>query len=125
MSARVNPFADLTEPPVFMTKPKPKKQVEKEVIARIAQEHNFPSRQPAKAPKEPRLKRRVYRTGRDRQINIKATADTVERFYKLADSKRLPLGALLELALSALERDRTTAPEQGAVPGVAKVSSRN
>ena len=69
MSARVNPFADLTGPPVFTTKPKPDKPVEKEVIARIAEEHNFPSRQPAKAPKEPRLKRRVYRTGRDRQMS--------------------------------------------------------
>lgn len=103
MSTRVNPFADLAEPPVFATKQKQEK-VEKEVIARIAEEHNFPSRQAAKAPKEPRRKRRVHRTGRNRQFNIKAKNETVERFYKLADERQVPLGELLEQALDALER---------------------
>jgi hypothetical protein len=103
MSTRVNPFADLTGPPVFTTKPKPEKPFEQEVIARISEEHNFPSRQPAKPSKEPRRKRRVYRTGRDRQFNIKAKPETVERFHKLADQRRVPLGELLERALDALE----------------------
>jgi hypothetical protein len=52
---------------------------------------------------ELRRKRRVYTTGRNRQFNIKATAETVERFYKLADEHDVPLGELLELALYALE----------------------
>jgi hypothetical protein len=29
----------------------------------------------------------VYTTGGNRQFNIKATAETVERFYKMADEK--------------------------------------
>jgi hypothetical protein len=37
-------------------------------------------------------------------LNIKATNETVERFYKTADERRLPLGALLEQALDALDR---------------------
>ena len=57
-----------------------------------------------KVTKEPKRKRRVYTTGRNRQFNIKATARTVERFYKLADERAVPLCELLEQALDALER---------------------
>jgi len=105
MSGRVNPFADLTTPlPAFTIKPKKEKPVEEEAIARIAAENNFPSRQAPKISREPRRKRRVYTTGRNRQFNIKATAETVERFYKMADERKVPLCALLEEALEALER---------------------
>jgi hypothetical protein len=104
MNTRVNPFADLTEPPVFTTKPKKESAVEEETIARIAEENNFPSRQAPKALREPKRKRRVYTTGRNRQFNIKATNETVERFYKMADEIKVPLCQLLEQALDALER---------------------
>jgi hypothetical protein len=104
MSGRVNPFADLKDPSVFTTKPKQEKPVETEVIARIAEEHNFPSRQAPKTPKEPGKKPRRYRTGRNRQFNIKAKNETVERFCKMADDRHVPLGELLEQALDALER---------------------
>jgi hypothetical protein len=106
MSGRVNPFGNLAEapPPVFTTKPRKEKAVAEEAITRIAEENNFPSRQAAKPPREPRRKRRLYTTGRNRQFNIKATAETVERFYKMADERRVPLCALLEQALDALER---------------------
>jgi hypothetical protein len=103
-NARVNPFANLSEPPVFTTKPKTEKPVEKNTIERIAEDNNFPSRQALKAPKIPRRKARVYRTGRNQHIGIKATAETVERFYKAADAKHVPLGELLKQALDALER---------------------
>lgn len=104
MNTRVNPFAILADAPAFTTKPKSEKPMEKEIAARIADENNFPSRQAAKLSKEPRRKRRVHRTGRNRQFNIKATNETVERFYKLADERRVPLGELLEQALDALDR---------------------
>jgi hypothetical protein len=104
MNTRVNPFANLADPPVFTTKAKAEKSVPTETIERIAEENNFPSRQAAKPPKEPRRKRRVYTTGRNQQFNIKATAETVERFYKIADEKKVPLCELLEQALAALER---------------------
>lgn len=108
MNTRVNPFADLAEPPAFTIKAKSAKPVPAETIERIAEENNFPSRQAAKPVKEPRRKRRVYTTGRNRQFNIKATAETVERFYKMADEKKVPLCELLELALDALEADQKT-----------------
>ena len=63
MSTRVNPFANLNDPPVFATKPKKETPVEKETIARIAEQNNFPSRQ---APKAPKVERRKPRTHQDR-----------------------------------------------------------
>jgi len=101
MSGRVDPFAILKEPLPFTTKAKTDKPVAKETIERIADENNFPSRQAVKAP---RRKRRVYRTGRNQQFNAKATPETVEKFYKLANDRNVPLGELLRLALDALER---------------------
>jgi hypothetical protein len=106
MSPRVNPFANVTEPlPSFTTKPRKQKPVAEEAITRIAEENNFPSRQVAKTPKDQRKKRRIYTTGRNRQFNIKATEQTVERFYKMADDRHVPLCELFELALDALERE--------------------
>jgi hypothetical protein len=109
MSGRVNPFANLAEAPVFTTKRKMEKQVESETIERIAADNNFPSRQAPKVPKEPRRKRRVYRTGRNQQLNIKATPETIERFLKVADDRHVPLGELLRLAVNVLERAGGTA----------------
>jgi hypothetical protein len=104
MSARVNPFANITDAPAFETKPKPVKPVAKETIEQIARDNNFPSRQAAKTPHRPQRKRRIHRTGRDQHFGIKATAETVDRFYKLADERRVTLGELLEHALDALEK---------------------
>jgi hypothetical protein len=104
MSERVDPFAMLKDPlPSFATKPKPDQPAGTETMERIAEENNFPSRQ-AKPPSAPRRKRRVYRTGRNQQLNAKATPETIEKFYKLANEKNVPLGELLRLALDALER---------------------
>lgn len=103
MSTRVNPFANLAEPPVFTTKPRKETPVTEEAITRIAEEHNFPSRQAAKGPKELKRKPRIYRTERNQQFNAKATPETIQRFYKVADEKRVPLGELLKQGLDALE----------------------
>jgi hypothetical protein len=105
MSERVNPFANLADTPVFTVKPKPEKPVEKETIEKLAEQNNFPSRQASKPAKVERRKMRVYRTGRNQQFNAKLTAETVERIYKLADEKKVPLGELVKLAIDALERE--------------------
>lgn len=113
MSAeRINPFADLSD---FETKPaaKPVRPVESQQIEQIAQEHGFPSRQPAKAAPSVAIAAaalsrpsRRYRTGRNQQINIKASAETIEHLYRLADAEHLPLGELLARALDAFEREQ-------------------
>lgn len=112
---RVNPFEDLAD-----FKPKPEtKPVEKAQIDKLAEDNNFPSRQaqrpvapapasePIPAPAQPNSRRaRRYTTGRNRQINIKATQETIDRLYRLADEKNMPLGELLEVALDALEQSQ-------------------
>jgi hypothetical protein len=110
MTPRVDPFASLREPvvPVFTPRPRQSKPVEQEVIARIAEENNFPSREPVRRVQEPRRQKRLHRTGRNQQFNIKAKDVTIERFYRMADERNVVLGELLELALDALEK--TTPP---------------
>lgn len=109
MSERVNPFGDLED---FAPAAKPKKpKAEKAVIDQVAADNNFPSRQPSKlavaatppAPPAGRQQRR-YTTGRNQQINVKATGETIEQFYRLADQMNVPLGEVLARALDALEK---------------------
>jgi hypothetical protein len=104
VNQRVNPFANLAEPPAFTTKPRKETPVAKESIERIAAENNFPSRQAPRAQKTERRKPRTHRTGRNQQFNAKATAETIDKIYKLANEMNVPLGELLRLAVDALER---------------------
>ena len=112
MSERVNPFGDLDDfaPATKAKKPKP----EKSVIDQVAADNNFPSRQPLKPAVEPARpapaaspagrQQRRYTTGRNQQINVKATGETIEQFYRLADQMSLPLGEVLARALDALQK---------------------
>jgi hypothetical protein len=106
MNTRVNPFANVAEAPVFTTKPKPEKPVPTETMERIATENNFPSRQAPKAPAIQRRKPRRYKTGRNQQLNIKATSETIDRFLKAADAEMVPLGEMLKRALDVFEAAR-------------------
>lgn len=108
MIERVNPFGDLGD---FAPAPPKAKPEHQDVVDEVAAQHGFPSRQPAKpvaAPaaaseSPPRRQQRRYTTGRNKQINIKATDETIKRLYQLADARGVPLGELLEQALDALE----------------------
>lgn len=99
---RANPFDDLGD----FTATTQAKPVEAQQIERIATEMGFPSRQPISTLAHPRetQARRRYTTGRNQQLNVKATAETVARFYRLADQQGVPLGELLDQALQALEK---------------------
>lgn len=114
MNERANPFGDLGDFTLATAKPKP----DPTVIDQVAEAHGFPSRKPpatptqeltlatpASAPIEqgPVRKQRRYTTGRNKQVNIKATDETIQRLYRLADERQVPLGELLEQALDALE----------------------
>ena len=100
-AARANAFGDLNE---FQPKPPQPRTVKAEQIDRVAQDNGFPSRQPAATSAVPRPAARRHTTGRNQQINVKATPETIARFYRLADARKVVLGQLLELALDALER---------------------
>lgn len=102
-AGRADPFGDLTDfGPTTAHKAKP----EPEAIRRISEENNFPSRAPARkgatAAKATKA-RRQYRTGRNVQFNMKASAEAVERFHRIADTQGWVLGETLEHALDALE----------------------
>ena len=43
--------------------------------------------------------RRVWRTGRNLQLSIKVTADTLARFNALADKRGVPFGELVKQLL--------------------------
>jgi len=106
---RVNPFENLDD---FSIKPKTQtkksNENEKELIDRIAEDNNFPSRQATHKEDVVLTKsikqQRRYRTGRNQQLNIKATEQTINKFYRLADKDNITLGELLERALNALEK---------------------
>lgn len=125
--SRVNPFGDLDD----FGSDNGAKPVPADAIEKIAQSSGFPSRKagvakadetaswtgetaspsPAPAPPtvaalQPVRQPRRHVTGRNRQINIKATEETIEELYRIADAMNLPLGAVLEQALAALDRQR-------------------
>jgi hypothetical protein len=107
MSGRVDTFAILKDATSFTTKPRGEKPVEQAAIDDLAKQNNFPSRQaPDKAPKRERRKPRRYKTGRNQQLNIKATSETIERFLKAADAENVPLGEMLKRALDVFEANR-------------------
>ena len=82
MSTRVNPFANLEDPPVFTTKAKKETPVEKETIERIAEQNNFPSRQAPKPSKAERRKPRIYLYMANSKIMRRLESDTsLENVY--------------------------------------------
>jgi hypothetical protein len=98
--------------------PTKRKPVDLQQVDELARRNDFPSRPVAtstlpdteklpiggKVPAtEQPIRRRRYVTGRNVQLNIKATADTVRRMGELADRMGVPLGVVLERALASLE----------------------
>jgi hypothetical protein len=80
-----------------------------ERVRALAEANDFPSRTPARP--QPAF-RRGRRTGRNMQLNIKATQETVDLFYRLTDSHGWVLGETLERALGALERELLSKSEK-------------
>lgn len=109
MTERVNPFGDLDD---FTPAPKtkPSKAAQQEIIDQVASENGFPSRQPAKRPtlsaepSAPTRTQRRHRTGRNQQINLKATTETIDHLYRVADRLGVPLGEVLARALVELDK---------------------
>lgn len=107
--SRANPFTDLDD---FAPEPTAR-PIASDAIDQLAQASGFPSRKAAGAgegatapaappPRQPRR----HVTGRNRQINIKATEEVIATLYRIADERGLPLGAVLEQALAALDEKK-------------------
>ena len=105
-TTRANPFSNIETLPAFEPKPKAPRPIANDQVDKIAEANGFPSRQAVKPP--PGRTGRRYKTGRNQQINIKATSQVIERLYKMADARRIPLGELLEQAIDALEKAGTS-----------------
>ena len=73
-----------------------------------ADRSDFPSRaaRPDPAPARKPASQRRHVTGRNKQINVKATDETIQLFYDITDELGQPMGAVLDLALRALARER-------------------
>jgi hypothetical protein len=92
---------DTTAPPV-------------EQVKAFAEAVKFPSREArlskaavteqASTPRKQREPRR-HRTGRNIQFNCKATQETIDTFYALADQNGWLVGETLERAVAALQRE--------------------
>ncbi len=101
---------DLSE---FTPRPKTSKpRADKDALREVAEKKGFVSREPTEpkaakavipAPAPEPIPQRRYRTGRNRQLNLKVTDDVMRRFYALADSQDLILGEAFEQAVAALE----------------------
>jgi len=80
-----------------------------EQVKAISETASFVSREPIRAPRETAApaerEPRRHRTGRNIQLNIKARAEAIERFYAIADHKVWVLGETFERAIAALERE--------------------
>lgn len=99
------PSVDLSD---FTPKTKPEQpRVPPETVRRVAHEGGFPSRSPVAAPSAPAEPWR-WRTGRDTQFNTKVKLETKRGFQELAAELQRPLGEILELALAALQRERSS-----------------
>lgn len=92
---------------------------ERKALQAVAEQRGFASRDPAlqvEQPPAPVRTQRRHTTGRNRQINIKASAATIERFYALADANGWVLGETFERAIDALRAQLDGGQEQGAAP---------
>lgn len=107
MTGRMNPFGDLNDfKDDGVGKSKMDRRLATAVADQVAAANDFPSRQAPKAAEK--LPQRRHTTGRNKQINIKATQETVERFDMLARTMGVTQGELLAQALAALEKVRDT-----------------
>jgi len=84
----------------------------REQVKAVTEANHFPSRAPAKP--SPSVQRRGRRTGRNIQLNIKITAETLDAFYRMSDEHGWVLGETLERALAALERELSAERDQNA-----------
>ena len=93
-------------------------ETDRKAIREVAEQRGFKPREPEAAPvasetaTAPRRAQRRHTTGRNRQLNVKATQETIDRFYAIADGQGWVLGEVLEHAIKALEYalDREASP---------------
>jgi hypothetical protein len=106
---RASVFGDDADLDISAFKPKPatKPAVRREQVREVSEAASFRSREPKPVAMiaSPRREPRRHRTGRNVQLNIKATAEAVEAFYAITDRESWVLGETFERAIEALQRE--------------------
>ena len=95
----VSGFAPKTAPDVNAPAP--------EKVRAVAEAAQFSSREPKPQKQSAPAKRvpRRHRTGRNVQLNLKASQETVDAFYAISDKNDWVLGETLEMAIQSLQRE--------------------
>jgi hypothetical protein len=73
-----------------------------DAIRTVAEQANFPSREPIRITK---VSQRRRRTGRNVQFNTKITGACRDSFYEISDRNGWVLGETMERAIAALQRE--------------------
>jgi len=104
---RASVFDDEADIDLSGFQPKPRagrgEEAPAEAIRAVSEQAQFKSREPA--PPVERKPQRRHRTGRNRQINFKASDETINEFYAVTDAQGWMLAETLERALAALKRE--------------------
>lgn len=113
MAERASIFGD-DDLDVSAFKPAPERRstpaADRQAIREVAESRGFESRETAKAQDQearsaaPARRQRRHTTGRNKQLNIKATDEAIARFYAIADARGWVLGEAFERAIDALEQ---------------------
>ena len=94
------------KPPATPAGPSPEK------VRAVSEAANFRSREARTplppAPQKQKREPRRYRTGRNVQFNCKASQESIDSFYAIAEKQNWVLGYTLERALAALARELET-----------------
>jgi hypothetical protein len=112
MAERAKLFEEVQEPDLSRFAPRtdqiPAPAIEQ--VRNVSAAAGFPNRDPVRAPAQaaPIAQRHYYRTGRDTQFNTKVRAETKAAYVAIATEDGVPLGKVLEEALDALMRERSS-----------------
>lgn len=113
----IDPTEWKNEPKAVEVKPKPPR----EEIRKVAHKTGFKSREatpvPASAPPPPPVQtvaiapqnlreRRIYRTGRSEQLNLKVRSEDKAAFYEICDQNHWVQGETFQRAIEALRREQ-------------------
>jgi len=108
--SRANPLDGLNLEEFQPKAPELKSKPDREEIGKIAKENGFPSRQaPIDKPADERPRQHYFRTGRNKQINVKGSPECDAHLQRLVAELDVPKGVILEEALKALEAVKLSA----------------
>jgi hypothetical protein len=91
------------DPTDFSQFRKPARKVDLAVVDSANESLGYSAPKPIQALAAPQ--RRLFRTGRNVQLNVKASAETVRRFIAISDAYQWPSGLTMEYAIDALEKE--------------------